>query len=181
MSTSNSKTGQDQALRLLQELRKSFLADLPERFDHIESLILTLLKETFPCPEYNIEFEELYRHIYSLKGSAGTHDIALISHICHQFEDVLIDFGNRISEGYFRLLSNRINSYSLSFAAMSILAKQQKLAALTIVMPAEKSTLLIETQNFFISRLKKKPVKIFTNFDLAINWLHSQIAEISSQ
>ena len=74
----------------------------------------------------------------------------------------------------FALLSNRIHSYSLSFDAMSALANLPNLIALAIVIYTSKSQLLIETQNFFISTMKKRPVKIFTEMEEAIDWLKGE-------
>ena len=79
----------------------------------------------------------------------------------------------------FTLLSNRINSYSLSFEAMHTLALQPNLAALAVVIYTDRSKLLVETQNFFISTIKKKPVKIFTNKDTAMEWLQSELGKMS--
>jgi hypothetical protein len=78
-----------------------------------------------------------------------------------------------IIKGPFRLLSNRKNSYSLSFEAISTLAQYDNLAALAIVVHSAKSRLLVETQNLFIATLKNKPIKIFMDFDAAISWLQS--------
>jgi phospholipid N-methyltransferase len=69
------------------------------------------------------------------------------------------------------LLSNRINSYSLSFEALSTLAKLPNLIALAITTYNKKTKLLVETQNFFLSHLNEIPVKIFTNMDNAEEWL----------
>ena len=82
---------------------------------------------------------------------------------------------NVLGETSLALLSNRINSYSLSFEAMSSMAKLTNMVALAIVIYSEKSKLLIETQNFFISHMKKKPVKIFTDKNIAIEWLQSEL------
>ena len=77
----------------------------------------------------------------------------------------------------FGLLSNRINSYSLSFEAMSILAHYNNLIAVAIVVHSDKSRLLVETQNIFIAAIKKKPIKIFLDRDSAISWLNEKIQE----
>lgn len=75
----------------------------------------------------------------------------------------------------FALLSNRVHSYSLSFDAMSALANLPNLIALAIVIYSNKSQLLVETQNFFISTMKKRPVKIFTEMEEAIDWLKGEL------
>lgn len=75
----------------------------------------------------------------------------------------------------FALLSNRIHSYSLSFEAMHTVAVKPNLVALAVVIYSKHSQLLIETQNFFISTIKKKPVKIFTDKDMATEWLINEL------
>jgi len=80
--------------------------------------------------------------------------------------------------GSFGILSNRIHSYSLSFEAMSALAQYDNMVALAIVVHSAKSRLLVETQNFFISALKKKPIKIFMEFDSAVSWLQATLQDV---
>ena len=53
------------------------------------------------------------------------------------------------------LLSNLINSYSFLSEAMSMLVNLPRLTALAIVVYNSQSQLLTETQNFFISTIKK--------------------------
>lgn len=78
----------------------------------------------------------------------------------------------------FAILSNKIHSYSLSFEAMSKLAHYDNMVALAIVVHSAKSRLLVETQNFFISTLKKKPIKIFMDIDSADTWLQKTLQEM---
>lgn len=91
--TANPSPTQNQAKRLLHELRLGFLEELPERLDDIESLVLNLEQDQASSNNAHPVYDELYRHIHSLKGSAGTHGIPVISLISHQFEDVLTDIG----------------------------------------------------------------------------------------
>jgi hypothetical protein len=81
----------------------------------------------------------------------------------------------------FAILSNRINSYSLSFEAMTQIAHYENIAALAIIVHSSKSQLMVETQNFFISKLKKKPIKIFGEADSAVEWLHNELQAVRSQ
>lgn len=71
-------------LQLLAGLKADFLADLGERCQLIEALLLQLEKQ----PD-NDTFEQLFREIHSLKGSGGTHGVAIVTNICHLFEDYL--------------------------------------------------------------------------------------------
>lgn len=80
----------------------------------------------------------------------------------------------------FALLSDRKHSYSLSFDAMSALSALPNLIALAIVIYSKKSHLLVETQNFFISTMKKRPVKIFTDTDEAIDWLKKELNKFTA-
>jgi hypothetical protein len=83
-------------------------------------------------------------------------------------------------KGPFCMLSNRIHAYSLSFEAMSTLAQYENLAALAIVVHSSKSRLLVETQNFFISAMKSKPIKIFMEYDAANTWLQTESAKLNA-
>lgn len=79
-----------QEQKLLRAMRADFIADVSERCDQIEKLVLALEVH----PDDRRIFNELNRHIHSLKGSGGTHGIAIMSHICHQLENVLAEFNN---------------------------------------------------------------------------------------
>lgn len=72
--------------RMLAELRKSFLNDLPSRLEEIEGMILELGNGQ----NFIENFETVYRHVHSIKGSAGTHGLQIISTVCHAFEDEVV-------------------------------------------------------------------------------------------
>ena len=77
---------------ILKQLKDNYLDELPEKLQSIESIILNLNKYK------NIDdFHELYRHIHSQKGTAGTHGLTFLSAICHQLEDEFMDIGDNIS------------------------------------------------------------------------------------
>lgn len=77
---------------ILKQLRDNYLEELPEKIQSIESLILNINKHK------NIDdFHELYRHIHSQKGTAGTHGLPFLSAICHQLEDEFSDVGENLS------------------------------------------------------------------------------------
>ncbi len=82
---SNSNTPQNTMESLLSVLRDDYIADLPTRLQEMENQVLSL--------EDNQKFEEqyqaLFRHVHSIKGSAGTHGLFILSRICHRFEDHL--------------------------------------------------------------------------------------------
>lgn len=81
------------AQKILQQLKNDFLADLPDRYTLIEDLVLSLQKSD------SIEqvFDELYRVVHSLKGSAGTFGVRIITTICHHLEDHLNIIDNNLS------------------------------------------------------------------------------------
>ena len=67
---------------LLAQLHQAFLDDLPARIDKIEAEIMS---------SHDSEtFDELFRMVHSLKGSAGTYNFYEISNIAHSMEDVMM-------------------------------------------------------------------------------------------
>ncbi len=73
------------AQRLLEEMQRNYIAELPTRFNDLEQHVLALDQPPVAPDEY----ETLYRAVHSLKGTAGTYGLNIISAICHQFEDFL--------------------------------------------------------------------------------------------
>ena len=80
--------GMDKFQQLLREMRNGFLAEVPERCEHIEELLLVLEAS----PDDRESFNELYRNVHSLKGSGGTHGLVVITNICHHLENILARF-----------------------------------------------------------------------------------------
>lgn len=78
-----------QAQQLLRQLRDDYLNDLSGICDEIENLVLSLNLS------FKDNFEELYRRVHSMKGSAGTHGLKIISTLCHDFENLLQEVGER--------------------------------------------------------------------------------------
>jgi chemotaxis protein histidine kinase CheA len=72
---------------LLQGIRERFLDELPERCDSFDNLILSLEKS----PDDRAAFSELFRGVHSMKGSGGTHGLAVLTTICHQLENLLTE------------------------------------------------------------------------------------------
>lgn len=70
---------------LLAKLREEFLIELPNRCDKIESALFAINKE----PNDSETFHALFREVHSIKGSGGTHGLAIVSAICHQLENTI--------------------------------------------------------------------------------------------
>ena len=73
---------------LLEKMRGDYLAGLPVKIQALEDVIHDLGQ---PQPQQDQEalYTELYRVVHSMKGTAGTYGIHVISTICRQFEDYL--------------------------------------------------------------------------------------------
>lgn len=85
MGDNNNMASRPHTLELLEQLRASFVAELPERCNKLEELILTFGGD----PHNHGLYEELYRAVHSLKGSGGSYGLPIITQICHQLEDQL--------------------------------------------------------------------------------------------
>ena len=72
-----------QAKKLLEQIRDSYLVEMPAKCDAIEHLVLAL------SSDFAASYGELYGLVHSMKGSAGTHGLAMVSAICHELEDQL--------------------------------------------------------------------------------------------
>jgi CheY-like chemotaxis protein/HPt (histidine-containing phosphotransfer) domain-containing protein len=64
---------------LLAGMRDDFVRELPERCDLLEEGVLALGRAADA-------FDQLFRHIHSLKGAGGTFGVPIITSISHQFE-----------------------------------------------------------------------------------------------
>jgi len=79
-------TADSEAFRqVLLQMRKTYLDELPEKLDGLEGLLLEIERNGSDTER----FDELYRAVHSLKGSAGTFGLAIVTTICHQLEDLL--------------------------------------------------------------------------------------------
>lgn len=94
MKNTTEKIGMGDVNQVLQQLKETYLNELPERANEIESLILELASTDNP----NEVFEELFRKVHSLKGSGGTYGFCVITSICHHLEDLLNELGSNFSE-----------------------------------------------------------------------------------
>lgn len=78
---------------LLNEICNTYLAELPPRLDEIENIILDFTR----LESLEESYQNLYRKVHSIKGSAGTHAFHILTTICHDFEDQLSQHENKLS------------------------------------------------------------------------------------
>ena len=74
-----------QIQEVLQKMRADYIANLPRQLESLEAQVMALGKGD----DYQDRYEELYRAIHSLKGTAGTYGIPVITAICGPFEEYL--------------------------------------------------------------------------------------------
>lgn len=74
---------------LLRQMRDSYVAELGDKLDEIETDLIGLEKAV----NFIAQFESTYRRVHSLKGTAGTYGLPIFSKICHQLEEFLNRFG----------------------------------------------------------------------------------------
>jgi len=81
----NNSDQQNQLNSMMEDLRSSYLQDLPDSVENLEQLVLELEQSD----DFSRLYEQLFRTVHSLKGSGGTYGYPVISTICHQMEDLL--------------------------------------------------------------------------------------------
>ena len=101
-SPAKTNTNNIDVSELLADLKKGFVADIPVRLDDMESIILSMERGVAFIDNY----EGLYRHAHSLKGSAGSYGLHIITSICHAMEDALNEVGRD---------NNRFNEYGADY------------------------------------------------------------------
>lgn len=67
----------------LKQLKITFIDDLTPKLDAIERLVLDIEHDF----DDEITYDELYRQIHNLKGSAGVYGLYVVTWICHLIED----------------------------------------------------------------------------------------------
>lgn len=72
---------------LLEHLRKDFLDDLPARVNLIEDEVMS--------SKNTDSYDELFRMVHSLKGSAGSYNYHVVTKIAHDMEDVMLTLMQR--------------------------------------------------------------------------------------
>lgn len=72
----------DDVGQLLEHLRQGFLEEMPVRVQKIEYEVM--------MSENTASYDELYRMLHSLKGTAGSYSYHDITKVAHSMEDVLL-------------------------------------------------------------------------------------------
>ncbi len=81
------------AQKLLDELKRGYIAELPSKFDELELLVLNVKGSD----DFDEALGELFRKVHSLKGSSGTHGLHELSSVCHRLEDYLRTIDARVA------------------------------------------------------------------------------------
>lgn len=95
MSSGEYSADMEQTKQLLENIKIAFLESLPEKCSEQEILVLAL--NGIEEPEFTDIYDELYRGVHSLKGSAGTYGIPVISTVCHHLEDYIEGLNGQVS------------------------------------------------------------------------------------
>jgi len=72
---------------ILEQLRESFLDDLPSRVNEIEDEVMS--------SKNTDSYDKLFRMVHSLKGSAGSYSFHEVTKIAHSMEDVMLALMSR--------------------------------------------------------------------------------------
>ncbi len=72
---------------LLENMRADFLDDMPSRIDLIENEVMASQDES--------SYDELFRMVHSLKGSAGSYNLHEITKVAHSMEDAMFSLMKR--------------------------------------------------------------------------------------
>lgn len=148
------------AAQMLQQLRTSYLSELPTRLNDIEHAIMELEKSGFVAENFN----SLFRLVHSLKGSGGTYGIYEVTNICHPLEDSLseiLEYPHKLTKAftdialaYIDLLRDVVDDYSFNDECqIDIEGQLQKLRQKAF--PAMRTALIVERSNAIIVLLRE--------------------------
>lgn len=76
-------SGKPDINEMLAKLRVKYVGDLPDKLDEIEDSLMAVSRGN-ASEEAMLE---LYRRVHSVKGSAGSYGVPIVSAVCHRFED----------------------------------------------------------------------------------------------
>ncbi|MBC3875447.1 Hpt domain-containing protein [Undibacterium flavidum] len=145
---------------MLQQLRTTYLNELPTRLNDIEHAVMALEKSGFIAEDFN----SLFRLVHSLKGSGGTYGIYEITNICHPLEDSLSEILEHpdkltraftdIALAYIDLLRDVVDDYSFNDECqIDIEGRLQELRHKAF--PSMRTALIVERSNVLIVLLRE--------------------------
>jgi HPt (histidine-containing phosphotransfer) domain-containing protein/CheY-like chemotaxis protein len=91
---------------VFKQIQHNYIIQLLEDLDEVEELVLDLEKEGLK----EKEFRELQGKIHTIKGSAGTFELDLITTLCHNYEDHL---SNLVGDSFKNLSELSLNIIDL--------------------------------------------------------------------
>lgn len=88
-------SGKVEMNEMLAKLRAKYVEELPDKLDRIEDVAMDISQGK----DREGNQLELYRRVHSLKGSAGSYGVPIVSAICHRFEDRISEDQEDVTEG----------------------------------------------------------------------------------
>lgn len=169
------KSKLDKFQSLLDDMRNSFIEELPERCDKIERLVFNLEKSY----EKDI-FDDIYRHVHSLKGSGGIHGFLIVTTICHQFENRLSEYHDGLNSqkasciyAYIDLLRNVADLEQRGVKDFSSI--EQKLSEIQATLRQHRYAILIAESSKMIKELYKT---LFSAFPVQCTFVDDGISAL---
>lgn len=147
---------------LLDKMRAEFLAELSERCDKLDELILALEKS----PDDRDVFNELFRGVHSLKGSGGTHGLIIITTICHQLENLLTDTDADPKLGFNTIFTNQALAYLDLLRQVESISQQGK---------ADYSAIDAKLESLRQSGLKSRKSGLIVESSASISAIYKQV------
>lgn len=155
----------DDVGQLLEHLREGFLEEMPVRVQKIENEVM--------LSENTALYDELYRMLHSLKGTAGSYSYLDITKVAHSMEDVLLalikrgEFGSRSSIDILLKFIDvlRDTTASLIETGAAPLDIDERLESLRAIIFKENiNVLVVEPSKLYASLIEYSLQKLTANF-----------------
>ena len=147
---------------MLADMKNGFLAELPDRLNTFEQLLLESAESEDPMEAT----QTLCREVHSVKGTAGTHGLPIISSICHHFEDQLQLFSDNYVSHCLRYIDllRETNEIALGDAPNFTPVEEKLLALRNEISDCHYHGLVVETSKYIAmieqNVLQEYPIKI---------------------
>lgn len=163
-----SPTDSESFQQMLQQLRKTYIEEMPEKLDRLDHL-LVVMEESGVSDE---PFNEFYRIVHSLKGSGSTFGLHIVTTICHQLEDLLntAEGGKKFNPALIGISLNYVDLLRLSLDMVhagqtDFTPIEERLIALRKRLAPKKFTVLVVDNSKLLSQiyrqaLAKLPVQL---------------------